>query len=143
MAIARVTPDEAAALLAEGWIYVDVRSEPEFAAGHPRGAYNVPLMHLMDAGRVPNERFLPVMRAAFPATARLVLGCATANRSARAAELLAQAGYQELAVMRGGWKGEPAADGEVAVDGWPARGLPTDEAPAAGRSYQELSKGVR
>ncbi len=43
--VKRVTPPEAAALLAEGWIYLDVRSIPEFDLGHPTGAVNVPLLH--------------------------------------------------------------------------------------------------
>jgi rhodanese-related sulfurtransferase len=143
MAITQVTPDEAAGLLAQGWIYVDVRSEPEFAEGHPRGAYNVPLMHLGPGGRTLNQDFVPAMRAAFPEATRLVLGCATCNRSARAAEILGEAGYRELAVMRGGWTGEEAGPGTPAIAGWPARGLPVDREPAAGRSYKDLFKGVK
>ena len=42
----RISPAEAQALVAEGWVYLDVRSEPEFAAGHPVGAHNVPLQHV-------------------------------------------------------------------------------------------------
>ena len=48
--VKRVTPTEAAALVNEGWIYLDVRSIPEFELGHPAGAVNVPLLH-MPAGR--------------------------------------------------------------------------------------------
>ncbi|HEY3253455.1 MAG TPA: rhodanese-like domain-containing protein, partial [Polyangiaceae bacterium] len=40
-----VTPEEAAELLSQGHVYVDVRSEPEFEAGHPAGALNVPLLN--------------------------------------------------------------------------------------------------
>ena len=42
----RVSPQEARDLMEkDGYVYVDVRSIPEFDAGHPAGAYNVPLMH--------------------------------------------------------------------------------------------------
>ena len=43
MPIRRVTPNEAAELIASGWTYIDVRTIPEFEAEHPSGAYNVPL----------------------------------------------------------------------------------------------------
>ena len=36
--IKRVSPAEAKTLMDEGYVYLDVRSEPEFAAGHPAGA---------------------------------------------------------------------------------------------------------
>ena len=43
--VKRVTPPEASTLLGEGWVYLDVRSIPEFDDGHPPGAANVPLLH--------------------------------------------------------------------------------------------------
>jgi rhodanese-related sulfurtransferase len=40
----RVSPQEAKDLMdKEGYVYVDVRSIPEFEAGHPAGAFNVPI----------------------------------------------------------------------------------------------------
>ena len=56
----RISPAEAKALLDEGYVYVDVRSIPEFDAGHPRGAYNVPLNHQGPNGMQPNPDFLAV-----------------------------------------------------------------------------------
>ena len=42
--VARISPEEAHAKVTnEGYAYVDVRTEAEFAAGHPAGAYNVPI----------------------------------------------------------------------------------------------------
>ena len=38
--VRQVSPEEAQALLSEGYRYVDVRSEREFAEGHPAGAFN-------------------------------------------------------------------------------------------------------
>ena len=66
MTFKRVSPDEAKALIdREGYVYVDVRSVPEFEAGHPTGAYNVPLMHQGPAGMTPNPDFLDVMEKSF------------------------------------------------------------------------------
>src|SRR4051812_21955325 len=50
--VKRVLPREAAALLADGWAYLDVRSIPEFEQGHPPGAVNVPLLHLQNGRMV-------------------------------------------------------------------------------------------
>jgi rhodanese-related sulfurtransferase len=138
VAIDRITPDQAWRLLAQGWTYVDVRSEEEFGDGHPRGAYNVPLLFVTPGGRVPNPDFLAMMRSAFAPGTPLILGCATANRSSAAAEELSKAGFQQLAVMRGGWKGESGGEHGPAVLGWNARGLPAATRPEPGRSYQEI-----
>jgi hypothetical protein len=71
----RITPEAALDLMEkQGYVYVDVRSIPEFAQGHPEGAYNVPLQHLGPAGMTPNPDFMSVMQKAFPRDA-LVLGC--------------------------------------------------------------------
>ncbi len=43
--IKRVSPQEALELTRDGWTYVDVRTEQEFADGHPAGSYNVPIAH--------------------------------------------------------------------------------------------------
>lgn len=70
-------PSDVKALLegAEGWTYVDVRTEEEFQSGHVAGAWNVPFAVRDTAGRMaPNPEFLAVMRGLFPSDARLVLG---------------------------------------------------------------------
>ena len=47
MSLTRVSPKDARDLMEkDGYAYVDVRSIPEFEAGHPEGAYNVPLLHM-------------------------------------------------------------------------------------------------
>jgi rhodanese-related sulfurtransferase len=72
----RVSPQEARELQEnDGYVYVDVRSVPEFQAGHPMGAFNVPLMHMGPAGMAPNPEFLDVMQKAFPRDAKLLVGC--------------------------------------------------------------------
>ena len=46
MAIKHVDVKEAYRLQGEeGYAYIDVRSIPEYEAGHPAGAHNVPLLH--------------------------------------------------------------------------------------------------
>ena len=60
--VKRVSPQEAKDLIdQQGYVYVDVRSIPEFDAGHPTGAYNVPLNQMGPAGMAPNPEFMAVM----------------------------------------------------------------------------------
>lgn len=140
MAIRRVTPDEAAALLQDGWKYVDVRSIPEFEQGHPEGAYNVPFMHAGSGGMAANPDFVAVMRRRFAADERIVVGCKSGGRSLRAATALLDEGFSNVVDMRGGFGGEvDPASGQVACEGWKSRGLPVSGDAAPGRCYRELA----
>jgi len=143
MPIRRVTPQEATELLADGWTYVDVRTIPEFDAGHPTGAYNVPLMHQGTTGRTSNGEFVPVMEGAFGQGARLVVGCAGGTRARRAAEMLAEAGFEQVVEMRGGFGEETDSMGRVVTPGWKASGLPVEDAAEPGQRYEELEKKAR
>jgi len=134
----RVTPDEAARLQAEGWTYLDVRSEPEFRQGHPAGAANVPLLHAAAGRMTPNPDFARVVRATFAPEAPLIVGCKSGGRSLQAAALLGALGYPNLVDVRGGFSGEFDALGRVTVVGWQAAGLPVATAADSGRSYPEL-----
>lgn len=138
MSIKRITPDEAADLLGQGWTYVDVRSVPEFTQGHPEGAYNVPFLHRAGQGMVPNNDFLKVMQAAFPKDAKLVVGCRSGARSLKAAEALAAQGYENVVDMRGGFAGELDAANRISCDGWQQRGLPIARNALPGHSYRDL-----
>jgi rhodanese-related sulfurtransferase len=138
--IKRVSPKEALALLAEGYIYVDVRSEPEFAEGHPAAAYNVPLMHMGGGGMTPNPRFAEVMRARFPVDSKIVLGCKGGNRSLRALNLLIGEGFTAAIDQRAGWDGARDAFGKLSECGWGPEGLPAEKGQPEGRSYASLSK---
>jgi rhodanese-related sulfurtransferase len=138
--VKRVTPPEAQALLAEGWIYLDVRSVPEFDGGHPAGAVNVPLLHLQGGRMAPNVDFQAVVAANFPADARLVVGCKAGPRSRQAAALLAAAGYANVVDMQGGFHGERDALGRVTCAGWAEQNLPVEETAPPERSYAELAK---
>ena len=138
MSVKRVLADEAAALLAQGYTYVDVRSVPEFQAGHPRGAWNVPLLHRVPGrGPMPNIDFEAVMQRRFPKDAKLVLGCAAGGRSLRAAEMLLAAGYTDVIDCLPGFEGARDAAGRVVAKGWRESGLPV-ETEAPGRTWDEL-----
>ena len=133
MPLTRVSPDEALELMrTEGYAYVDVRSVPEFEAGHPEGAYNVPLLDMGPTGMTPNPAFLEVVKAHFAPDAKLVLGCKAGGRSLQAATQLLAAGYQNVVDQRAGFDGH----GEP---GWAPKGLPVSRAAAPGRAYAELS----
>ena len=131
MAVKRISPAEANALLGEGYTYLDVRSVPEYGAGHPKGAANAPLMHMGPGGMTPNPEFAAVVQKAFPKDARLVVGCKAGGRSQKAAMLLEAAGYTNLVEMRGGWSGEGSEKG------WEACGLPQEKVTAGG-SWDEI-----
>ena len=141
MAIKRVTPEEARDLVDEGWIYVDVRSIPEFEQGHPAGAYNIPWMHAEPGrGMTPNPEFADVMARAFDREDKLVLGCRSGQRSFRAAQKLQELGFEHVVDMRGGFGGEVDPQGAVQCEGWKARNLPVEHEAQAGRDYATLKK---
>ncbi|MEM7437607.1 MAG: rhodanese-like domain-containing protein [Myxococcota bacterium] len=140
MTIKRVSPADAQALLDEqGYVYLDVRSVPEFEAGHPAGAYNIPIAHMGAGGMRPNANFLSEVAAAFPTDTKLVIGCKSGGRSLRAAQALAQAGYTELVDQRAGFGGARNAFGQLEEPGWQTAGLSVATEADAGRSYADLS----
>lgn len=133
MSVRRVSPQEAAALVErEGWIYLDVRSVPEFEAGHPTGAYNLPLLHMSGFGLQPNASFLDECTRAFPKDTKLVVGCKSGGRSLQAASMLIAAGFTSVIDQRGGFDGgsEP---------GWREVGLPVARQAAPERTHAGLT----
>lgn len=138
--VKRVLPQEAAALLAEGWSYLDVRSIPEFDQGHPPGAANIPLLHSVNGRMAPNPDFKRVVEAVFPKDAKLVVGCKVGGRSAQASALMEAAGYTSVVDMRGGFHGEKDSFGRTAVAGWAEEELPVETDSAPEKTYEALSK---
>lgn len=132
-----VAPEEVPRLLEEGYVFVDVRSEPEYQSGHVPGAYNVPIAHAVPTGLAPNPDFLAVMRACFAPSQRLVLGCKTGGRSAQAHGALKAAGFEQVRDMSLGWYGQRDAFGRL-TPGWQRRGLPVETAALPGRDYASL-----
>ncbi len=145
MPVKHISVTEAHELLesAEGYVYVDVRSIPEYLNGHPAGAVNVPLLHFDQAQQrmVPNAEFLDVVAANFPKDARLLVGCQMGGRSAKAAEMLAQSGYAQITNVRGGFGGmRDQMSGAIVEPGWSTAGLPVEQGNPSGRSYEDLRK---
>ncbi|MBK6463070.1 MAG: rhodanese-like domain-containing protein [Myxococcales bacterium] len=135
MSVPRLSPAEALALLHEGYTYLDVRSESEFAEGHPEGAVNVPWRVDGPIGTLPNEAFLDVVARAFGEEARLVVGCHSGGRSRQAAAALAAQGFRAIVEQRAGWDGARGAFGEIVEPGWRRQGLTRS---TAGTSYAAL-----
>ena len=130
----------------EGCTYIDVRSTPEYEQGHPAGALNVPLLHFDPATRrmQPNLDFLAVVKATQAPDARLLIGCQMGGRSARAADMLAAAGYTDVSNVLGGFGGaRDRATGAVLHEGWAEAGLPVETAATPGGSYEELRAKVK
>ncbi len=142
MAIKQHKPLEARATLEKnpGAIYLDVRTEGEFAQGHAAGAINVPVVFIKGPGNMQlNDDFVAVAEKILPKNTKLVVGCQAGGRSQRACEILEEAGYTDLTNVVGGFGGQRDASGAVVVKGWRDEGLPvtTDLGDAA---YQALRK---
>jgi rhodanese-related sulfurtransferase len=129
MAIKQLDPPEVHATLeadAEA-VYLDVRTEEEFEAGHPTGAINIPVMFMIPGRPQPNPDFLTVAEKTLPKGKKLVVGCLSGGRSQRACEMLEEAGYTDLTNVRGGFGGARDASGAIAVKGWRDAGLPVTQ----------------
>ncbi len=135
--IQRVSPAEAKQLMDEGYIYLDVRTEAEYAAGHPKGAHNVPVMIAAGGGMAPNPDFLAVVQKAYAKDQKLVLGCRSGVRSMRAAEMMIAAGYTNVIDQRAGFDGPRDPFGRMLEAGWAPAGLPVETATPGG-SYAEM-----
>ena len=127
MAIKQIEPPQAYEILQANpdAVYLDVRTEEEFAQGHAAGAINIPVVFLKPgAAPEPNDSFLAVAEKMLPPDKKLVVGCMAGGRSQRACEILEQAGYSDLTNIRGGFGGARDATGAVVVAGWREAGLP-------------------
>lgn len=96
---------EAAPLLeAEGTVLLDVRTQEEYDGGHLAGAVCLPVETLTDGDL---SILLPDKHAP------LVVYCRTGHRSAEAAQILAELGYEDITDLAGGilaWDGETVTD---------------------------------
>ena len=142
MAYRTVTPDEAARTLSDkkDAVYLDVRSQGEFAAGHPAGAINIPIAEAGPTGMAFNQEFLAVAEKVLPKGTTLFLGCASGKRSEAACQVLGQAGYTDLANVAGGFSGIKDFTGRVIQAGWGMLGLPVSDDTGEGVSYESLRK---
>jgi rhodanese-related sulfurtransferase len=132
-----VSPEQAQSLLEQGYTYVDVRSEPEFALGRPAGALNVPLQRVEGDRLVDNPEFVQVMLAVFRTTDPLVLGCRSGTRSHVAAQRLAALGFETVRELRHGFDGARDDFGRR-LPGWRHSGLPVETGDSERASYAAL-----
>lgn len=140
----RIGPKEAQRRIDEdGYVYVDVRTVLEFDAGHPRGAYNAPLMIDGPSGRGPNASLVSAIERVFAKDRKLVVGCLAGGRATRAAELLEAAGFTGVVVQRAGWGGVLDAFGRVTEPGWHAEGLPSATTAEAGHAWSDLEAKLK
>ena len=142
MAIKEITPQQAHDILVadQSAVYIDVRTPGEFENGHPAGAVNIPVAFSDPArGMVMNPEFIAVVAKNFPKDKKIVVGCQAGPRSNRAAALLIEAGYHDVANLLGGFGGMRDQAGTVIAPGWAASGLPVSQDNGAGVSYQSLS----
>jgi rhodanese-related sulfurtransferase len=141
MAIKEITPQQAHDVLSAdpNVVYIDVRTEREFAAGHPQGAVNIPVAFPDPArGMVMNEDFVKVVERHFPKDKKIIVGCQAGPRSNAAAGLLQQAGYEDVSNMVGGFGGMKDPLGRAIAPGWSTLGLPVSQDNGDGVSYPSL-----
>lgn len=146
MAIKQQVPPEAHATMQDNpdALYLDVRTEAEFAAGHAPRAINIPVMVPRGPGQMQmNLDFVEVAEKVIPKNRKLVVGCMAGGRSQRACEMLEEAGFIDLTNVVGGFGGQRDASGKVVVTGWRDAGLPvTTELGDAGYAAQRTKAGV-
>lgn len=142
MAVRQVRPEEAADALQQDAeaVYLDVRTPEEFERGHPPGALNVPVFERDPGTGQPrfNEDFLDVVTAVVPADRKVLVGCASGQRSLQAAALLQQRGYTDVANVDGGFTGKTDMLGQLLEQGWQQLELPVEEGDGDERSYAAL-----
>ncbi|HSN82724.1 MAG TPA: rhodanese-like domain-containing protein [Polyangiales bacterium] len=144
MTVKRVSPVEADRLVREdGYVYLDVRSVPEFEVAHPAGAYNVPYLHATASGMQPNPDFMAVVESFFSKDSKLVVGCRSGNRSLAAARALLQAGFTQVVDQRAGLDGTRNAFGQVLEPGWESEGLEIATEPEPYKTYAALLARAR
>lgn len=139
MAVEQVMPADAKAGLDadDGAVYLDVRTEAEFAAGHPEGAVNIPVAFQSPAGgMMPNPDFQAVAERVLNRETQIYCGCQSGVRSQYAAQMLEKAGYSNVANVVGGFGGKVnPGTGMVEVAGWRDSGLPVSTQVTQQNSY--------
>lgn len=141
MAITNLSVVDARARQAQGATLVDVRSTREYAAGHPAGALNVPVLeHDEDTGElVPNPDFVRVMKATCTPDTEILVSCQSGVRSVRATQMLEAFGFTRVTNVLGGFGGSRDRTPGKPVDlGWAESGLPVDVESTPDGAYADL-----
>ena len=137
MAVKQLEPGEAKAAMDEAGnsVYLDVRTEMDFAQGHPEGAIIIPIAVPGPGGMVPNPDFLTVVQKTLPDKEQPIFcGCQSGMRSQMAADLMARLGYSNLANVQGGFGGK-VENGVLVVVGWRDSNLPVETDVNDSNSY--------
>jgi rhodanese-related sulfurtransferase len=123
-------------------VYLDVRSEQEFAEGHPEGAINIPIgtPNPVQQRLEPNPDFLAVARAVIPAEIPVIVGCKAGPRAELAARVLAEHGYADVRWVLGGFHGMTDPMGNVVAPGWSQLELPSSRETGEGVGYGSLRR---
>ena len=100
--IKEVTPSEAMSDTSDKVVYFDCREPQEYNLGHIPGSVFIP------RGNMETK-----VEALIPRDRKVVIYCASGNRSALAAETMMQMGYADVASMSSGFRGWVEAGGEV------------------------------
>lgn len=102
--IRELSADEVREMRARGdaFTLLDVREPNEWAMGHVPGATHI-ARGVLEAA----------VESRVPRSARVVVYCASGNRSALAADTLRTMGYEDVASMRGGIRGWADVGGEI------------------------------
>ena len=139
---------------------LDVRTLEEYLfVGHAPMAWNIPLMvqtHEWDAEKghfamQPSPDFLAQVKAVAGPDETILVMCRSGGRSARAADLLAEAGYKHVYSITDGMEGDSIDDlqsvfnGQRLRNGWKNSGLPWTYEPDPERimatGTQPVAKG--
>jgi rhodanese-related sulfurtransferase len=139
----QTTPQAAhAALMADREaVYLDVRTEEEFAAGHPVGAINVPVAFSdLAGGMLLNPDFLKLVESLLPHDKRIFCGCQSGGRSQKGAEILMETGFTDVTNVHGGYGGARDPSGQLLVPGWIDNGLPISTEVDEANSYVGLKQ---
>lgn len=143
MQIRQVTPAEAKEALDRDpdAVYLDVRTEREFAHGHPAGAINIPVVFFdVATGPSRNKDFLAVAEKVLSKDKPIFCGCKSGDRSQMAAEILVAAGFTRVANVVGGFGGAYDRNGIMIAPGWAECRLPVSKTVDEERSYAGLRK---
>ena len=146
MAIKEITPQQAHDVLTadSSVVYIDVRTEREFANGHPTGAVNIPVAFPDPArGMMANADFVSVVEKNFSKDKKIIVGCQAGPRSTAAARMLEQAGYQDISNLLGGFGGMRDAMGTVVAPGWAASGFPVSNDNGEEVNYASMKLKIK
>ncbi|HCR18148.1 MAG TPA: rhodanese-like domain-containing protein [Candidatus Latescibacteria bacterium] len=142
MPIEQINPNEAKAGLDDDpeAVYLDVRTEMEFAQGHAVGAINIPVAFQDPAiGMTHNTEFQAVAEKNLDKDRTIYCGCQVGARSQMAAEILERAGFTKLKNIQGGFGGKrDQQTGQVLMEGWRELGLPVSTDVNEENSYEGL-----